>query len=112
MRRAAGEGHRDQSRAWPRTAFCCGRHRGADQRLNRIDRGTTRMRFEGKAAIVTGGARGIGFAISEALAREGAKVVVMDPGGPKDGGGGTSSAAEEAVEKIRTSGGTAVASME
>ena len=36
------------------------------------------MRFEGKAAIVTGGARGIGFAISEALAREGAKVVVMD----------------------------------
>jgi 3-oxoacyl-[acyl-carrier protein] reductase len=70
------------------------------------------MRFEGKAAIVTGGARGIGFAISEALAQEGAKVVVMDPGGAKDGGGGTSSAAEEAVEKIRAAGGTAVASME
>ena len=70
------------------------------------------MRFEGKAAIVTGGARGIGFAISEALAREGAKVVVMDPGGAKDGGGGTSSAAEEAAEKIRAAGGTAVASME
>lgn len=70
------------------------------------------MRLDGKAAIVTGGARGIGFAISEALAREGAKVVVMDPGGAKDGSVDKSSPAREAVEKIKAAGGTAIAAEE
>jgi hypothetical protein len=32
----------------------------------------------GSLAVVTGGARGIGFAISKVFAREGAKVVVAD----------------------------------
>ncbi len=36
------------------------------------------MKFEDKVAIVTGGARGIGFAISEKLARDGATVVIAD----------------------------------
>lgn len=36
------------------------------------------MRFKGKVAIVTGGARGIGAAISHRLGREGAKIVVFD----------------------------------
>ena len=33
-------------------------------------------RFEGKVAIVTGGGHGIGGAIADRLAREGAKVLV------------------------------------
>ncbi len=36
------------------------------------------MRLEGKVAIVTGGAAGLGRAISEAYVREGASVLVAD----------------------------------
>ncbi|MCD6413947.1 MAG: 3-oxoacyl-[acyl-carrier-protein] reductase [Elusimicrobia bacterium] len=36
------------------------------------------MKFENKVAVVTGGAQGIGFAISEKLASEGALVVIAD----------------------------------
>ena len=34
--------------------------------------------FNGKLAVITGGASGVGFAIGEALARQGAKVVLTD----------------------------------
>jgi len=56
--------------------------------------------LEGKAAVVTGGSRGIGRAVSRALAAEGASVVVngRDPG-----------AAEVVAEEIRTAGGRAQA---
>jgi len=71
------------------------------------------MKFDEKAAIVTGGARGIGFAIAEAIAREGARVVIMDPGSAKDGGAGANiSAAQEAAEKIKSQGGTAIVAAE
>src|SRR5919199_5080325 len=36
------------------------------------------MRFEGKAALITGGGRGIGAATAEVLARDGASVAVCD----------------------------------
>jgi 2,3-dihydroxy-2,3-dihydro-p-cumate dehydrogenase len=36
------------------------------------------MRFEGRAAVVTGSARGIGYAIAERLASEGASLVLAD----------------------------------
>ncbi len=36
------------------------------------------MQLEGKVAIVTGAAQGIGRAIADGLAREGARIVVVD----------------------------------
>ncbi len=57
------------------------------------------MRLNGKVAIVTGGNRGIGQATSLALAREGAKVVVV---------GRNESNCEKVVARISASGGTAI----
>jgi NAD(P)-dependent dehydrogenase (short-subunit alcohol dehydrogenase family) len=64
---------------------------------------------EGKVAIVTGAGGGIGRAHARLLAREGAKVVVNDLGGLRDGSGTDESAANRVVEEIRKAGGTAVA---
>jgi NAD(P)-dependent dehydrogenase (short-subunit alcohol dehydrogenase family) len=63
----------------------------------------------GKVAVVTGAGRGIGRAIALLMAREGAKVVVNDPGVTPDGSGFDRGPADRVVEEIREAGGEAVA---
>jgi NAD(P)-dependent dehydrogenase (short-subunit alcohol dehydrogenase family) len=67
------------------------------------------IRFDGRVAIVTGAGNGLGRAHALALAARGAKVVVNDFGGARDGTGGSLSPAETVVEEIRRAGGTAIA---
>jgi NAD(P)-dependent dehydrogenase (short-subunit alcohol dehydrogenase family) len=67
------------------------------------------IRFDGRVAIVTGAGNGLGKAHALGLARRGAKVVVNDFGGARDGSGGSLSPAEAVVEEIRKAGGTAMA---
>ena len=59
------------------------------------------MLFVDKVAVVTGASRGIGRAIAEKLASEGAKVVV--------GFSNNESKAQEVVQKIESNGGQAIA---
>jgi NAD(P)-dependent dehydrogenase (short-subunit alcohol dehydrogenase family) len=64
--------------------------------------------FEGRVAIVTGAGGGLGRAYALELARRGARVVVNDLGGARDGTG-HSDAAAKVVAEIEAEGGTAMA---
>ncbi len=67
------------------------------------------MRFDGQVAIVTGAGGGLGRAHALALASRGARVIVNDFGGTRDGTGGSIAAAAAVVEEIRAAGGDAIA---
>ncbi|WP_395945802.1 SDR family NAD(P)-dependent oxidoreductase [Brevundimonas sp.] len=67
------------------------------------------IRFDGQVAIVTGAGGGLGREHALALAARGARVVVNDLGGARDGSGGSATAAEAVVAEIEAAGGEAMA---
>ena len=69
-------------------------------------------RLKGRNAVVTGAGRGIGREIALALAAEGARVLVNDPGVSRDGSGRDVSPADEVVAEIKKGGGAAIANYE
>ena len=63
---------------------------------------------EGRVAIVTGAARGVGKENALLLAKEGARLVVNDLGGAVDGTGTDATPAQEVANEIIAGGGEAV----
>ena len=67
------------------------------------------IEFNGRVAIVTGAGNGLGKCHALELAKRGAKVVVNDLGGSRDGQGQSSDAAKQVVSEIEAMGGEALA---
>ena len=63
---------------------------------------------DGRVCIVTGAGRGIGREYALMLADHGAKVVVNDLGGARDGTGTDQGPAQQVVDEIKANGGEAV----
>ncbi|MEE8390408.1 MAG: SDR family NAD(P)-dependent oxidoreductase, partial [Anaerolineae bacterium] len=71
---------------------------------------TAEIRFDDRVAIVTGAGGGLGRAYALELAKRGAKIVVNDLGGARDGiGEGSARPADAVVQEIVEAGGEAVA---
>jgi len=68
----------------------------------------SKIDYSGRVAIVTGAGAGLGRNHALELAKRGAKVVVNDLGGARDGSGSSESAANKVVEEIKALGGEAV----
>jgi NAD(P)-dependent dehydrogenase (short-subunit alcohol dehydrogenase family) len=66
--------------------------------------------LDGKVAAITGAGGGIGRAHALLFAKEGAKIVVNDLGGSRDGTGAGQTMAQKVVDEIKAAGGEAVAS--
>src|ERR1019366_4842229 len=66
--------------------------------------------LDGKVAVITGAGGGIGRCHALLFAKEGAKVVVNDLGGSRDGSGKSTKMADTVVDEIKAAGGQAVAS--
>lgn len=67
------------------------------------------IRFDGRVAVVTGAGAGLGRAYALELAARGARVVVNDLGGARDGSGaGSAGPADRVVAEIRAAGGEAL----
>ncbi|MBL4721330.1 MAG: SDR family oxidoreductase [Alphaproteobacteria bacterium] len=67
------------------------------------------MNLAGKAGIVTGSGRGIGKEVALLMAREGASVIVNDPGLGRGGEAEDASPADGVVAEINDAGGAAIA---
>lgn len=67
--------------------------------------------LEGKVVAVTGAGRGIGREIALLCAREGAAVIVNDPGVAQEGDGGDAGPAETTAADIAAAGGRALANL-
>lgn len=64
--------------------------------------------LDGKVVAVTGAGAGIGREHSLLAAKEGARVVVNDLGGSRDGAGKDAKVADKVVEEIKAAGGDAI----
>ncbi len=75
-----------------------------------VEEADAEIRLDGRVAIVTGAGGGLGRSYALELAKRGARVVVNDLGGARDGfGSGSARPADAVVQEIIDAGGEAVA---